>query len=505
MVIVGCRLWDGQGLVPGHLVVEGRSIGAVLTGAAVRPPRGDMLLDARGAVLVPGFVDAHLHLTALARRRVGVDLSAVVEPDGLVGALAGGGSLDGGWRLGWGAVPGVWRGRSGDWGRALDRAFPDEPVLAVGFDLHSGLANGAARRRLAGACGGEGSGLIEEQALWRALEGLPWPVGAELAPWLRSAVDGLFAQGVTSVLDFDGAVTCAALDEVAAEGAPLPRVLSALRPEDALRSQPKARWGRGGFRGEGPRKLFADGSLGSATAALDEPYEGSPDRGVALLEGDELVARIREADAVGRTVAVHAIGDRAAALVMDAFEVLGKERCRRMRHRIEHAQILPPGGAWRMRALGLAATVIPSHLRTDAAAGLRLLGPDRLPRLHPIANLVAAGVPFALTSDAPVQPANPLELIRWAGLRSDGSSPPCCPEQRIDGTTALRAVTAGGAWLLFGEGRFGRLAPGLAADLVLLSGDPRDVESPPPSVLLTMVGGVVAHAASGVEFRSEGR
>jgi hypothetical protein len=249
----------------------------------------------------------------------------------------------------------------------------------------------------------------------------------------------------------------------------------------------------------GALKILADGSIGSATAALYEPFDSNPaSTGLLLQPAAELERLIVEADRGGHQLAVHAIGDRANALVLDAFAkaALGNGP-RDRRFRIEHAQHVRAAELPRFAALGVVASVQPSHCIDDMRFVEKHVGRRRLGDAYRWRSFLAAGVTLAFGTDWFVEPLDP-RLGLYAALTREfpEGGPPGGfePQEKLSLEDALDAYTRGSAYAEFAEAKKGTLAPGKLADLVVFSGDlfagpPREILSTP--VDLTVVGGRV--------------
>ncbi len=244
-------------------------------------------------------------------------------------------------------------------------------------------------------------------------------------------------------------------------------------------------------------KLFADGTVGSRTAALLEPYSDAASRpgpvgplGSLLESSDDLRRQAARAAHAGIATMVHAIGDRAVRSALDAFESVGPARLAALplKPRIEHAQLVQAGDLPRFRQLGVAASVQPIHLRSDEATMRRAWG-ARTAQAFPLASLAASGAMVAFGTDAPVEPPDPWPGIAMAVARQApewGSDiPPSTPEQAIGLDQALRAATVG-PWQTTGDPHGGRLVVGAPADLVVLPVDLRDEADPDVEALRSM-------------------
>jgi predicted amidohydrolase YtcJ len=236
------------------------------------------------------------------------------------------------------------------------------------------------------------------------------------------------------------------------------------------------------------------------TAALLEPYVDRPgDRGTPLLEPEAFDALAVALDRAGFQIHVHAIGDRAVRMTLDAFAAAGRANgFRDMRHHVAHLELIDPADIPRFRRLGVAANFQALWAYADpyiTDLTLPILGPARSRWLYPIGSVAATGAVIVGGSDWSVSSLDPLLAIQVALTRrgpEDGPGQPWIPEERIDLTTMLRAYTANGAWLSREEGWRGTLEAGRAADLIVLD---RDLYAIPASeigrarVLLTLVDG----------------
>jgi predicted amidohydrolase YtcJ len=246
-----------------------------------------------------------------------------------------------------------------------------------------------------------------------------------------------------------------------------------------------------------------DGSLGSRTALFDQPYADDPKTvGVLRTPEDSLRTWIGAADSAGLQVAVHAIGERANRLLLDIYDSVARAHGPRdRRFRVEHAQHLRPQDVARFGSGGIIASMQPAHLIDDGNWAEKRLGPERIRHSYLFRSLLDQHARLAFGSDWSVAPMDPILGIYAAVTRrsADGKhAGGWIPEQKISVEEALRAYTAGGAYVVFAEARRGRLAPGYLADLVLLD---RDLTRIPPEEIVqarvraTVMGGHVVFRA----------
>ncbi|MET9441833.1 amidohydrolase [Streptomyces sp. NPDC006610] len=456
----------GAGGPLGCVRVEGGRITAVVTdGALVCAGAGEPVVDLDGRTVLPGLWDAHVHAAQWASVQRRLDLSGLPSARAVADAVRerAGGLPARETLVGYGFRDGLWP--DAPHRSLLDAVCPDRPVALVSADLHAAWLNSAGLALVGRA--GHPTGVLREGECFAAVAALPEVPADVLDGWVREACRAAAARGVTGIVDFHYADNVADWSRRAA-GAPLEvRVDAAVHPAHL-----DAAVGRGLRTGDelpgthglvrvGPLKLFTDGSLNTRTALCHDPYPGMEGTGEAYgieeTPYEELVRLMRRAAAHGIEPAVHAIGDRANALALDAFAAVG------CRGRIEHAQLLTPADPPRFAALGVTAGVQPAHATDDRDVADRHWA-GRTGRAFAYADLLAAGARLEFGSDAPVSPLDPWLGIAAAVHRTDDSRPAWHPEQRIPLPAALTAAARGRAGLTVGD----------AADLVVVDADPAD-------------------------------
>lgn len=438
--------------------VEGALVAAV---GPLAPRPGEETVDADGRWLVPGLWDGHVHLGQWARRRTRLNLSGTADAAEALARVAAAVAAvpDGGLLVGSGQRPATWP--SPPTVAALDAVSGEVPVVLVSGDAHAGWLNSAALARF--GAGRRDDPLVEAE--WFAV--LPAVLAVEdaqvgpgaYAAALREAA----GRGVTGVVDYEfepgfeawpgrfGAVGVGLRVRTSTYPADLDRVIAArLRTGDALAGPP----------GDplvtmGSLKVITDGSLNTRTAHCAQPYPGGG-HGVQNVPADELRELLAAARAHGLGAAVHAIGDEAASIALDAFAATGAAGS------LEHAQLLPPGAPATLARLGLVASVQPAHLLDDRGVTERVWGQERASRSFPLRELADAGVRLVFGSDAPVAPLDPWLAMAAAVHRGDPGGPAWYPGHALTARQALAASTGG---------RDGVRAGG-PADLALLDDDP---------------------------------
>ena len=518
------------------IAVQGGRIAAVGSTAALlghfgsATPAGK-IVDLAGAHVLPGFTDCHVHFIAGGLALQAVNLQGAADPAEFAGRIASRAATapPGEWITGGGWDQETWPGTPlphRDW---IDALTPDQPVFVTRLDLHVGLANSAALA-VAGItaatpdpCGGEiirdaatgePTGLLKDKAMDLIGRCLPQPSDATRSAALRAALALAARNGITSVhdvTDWKQAQLCEwqLYREFCRRGELSCRIFARMPllfwderraelPEFRLGPQADPWLRFGGLKG------FVDGSLGGRTAYFFEPYIDAP--GYCGLLNDEMFPagtmerRIREADLAGLPVSVHAIGDRANAILLDIFaQVAAANGPRDRRWRIEHAQHLQPADVHRMAALGVIASVQPAHILDEAGWAEKKIGEQRGRMTYAFRSLADAGVLLAAGSDWPVARLDPLLGIYAAVTRRPlpGAFPDGWqPQQKLSVAQAVAAYTTGAALAEFAEAEKGSLAPGKFADFTVLSDDIFVIDPlaiPEVSVRMTVAGGNIVH------------
>jgi hypothetical protein len=415
----------------------------------------------------------------------------------------------------------------------LDAAAPQNPVHLVRSCGHVSIANSAALAR-AGidettpappggtieVRDGRLTGLLAESARDMIRAVLPPATDADLAAAIERAGRHCLSLGITSVMD--AAVgKKVGFHEVEAYWAAHRAGRLPVRASLCLIGGPKGIADRADAEGLvtgagddrlaiGPAKLFVDGSAGARTAAMSEPYVGEPsNRGMLCLETAELNALVRDYHAKGWRLAVHAIGDRAIDRVLDAYAAALAERPDPdRRHRIEHCSFVRPDQIARMARLGVHPVSQPVFVHEYGELYVSALGPERTAASHPMRSWIDAGLKPAASTDGPVSGIDPFPNLYAMLARRSSAGTPLGLDEALTMPEALTAYTEHGAFVSGAEGRRGRLAPGLDADVAVFSRDL--LAASPEEVLhdarcdLTILDGEVVfdrHGEAGRPFR----
>lgn len=446
--------------------------------------------------VLPGLTDAHIHLQkyALSLQKEDCETSTRQECLQRVSVRANS-TPKGDWILGHGWNQNSWENGFGD-AVELDAAAPDNPVYLTAKSLHAGWANTKALRlanitlntpdppggRIGRQVDGQPNGILFESAMQLIENVLPEPGLAQIETAIQSALPHLWALGLTGVHDFDRRACFAALQNLHTRGELKLRVLKSIPSEDLHHAIGLGL--RTGFGDDylriGSVKFFADGALGPHTAAMIDPYEGdSVNRGMLLLDGEELFEHGRKAVDNGLSLAVHAIGDRANHEVLNAITQLRDYESQRNlkagRHRIEHVQVIHPQDTGRLAELGIVASMQPIHAISDMHMADRYWG-KRAELSYAWRTQLNNGARLAFGSDAPVESPNPFWGIHAAITRKKPSGSEGAagwyPEQTLNRSQAFEAYTRGPAYTSGLEEKQGRLMPGACADLIVLDRDP---------------------------------
>lgn len=445
----------------------------------------DEVIDLEGALVTPAFTDAHVHTTSTGLALTGLDLSGartLGEALGLVRTYVAANPAD---RVvlghGWDATR--WPEQRPPTRGELDEAAAGRPVYLPRVDVHSAVVTTALLDlvpQVASMAGYRPDAPLTDaahHAVRAAAHDAVSPrqrAGAQRAALAHAASLGIGAvhecggPGISDEEDFTSLLKLAA-------GEPGPRVFGywAEQVGDEKDARRVRELGAVGAAGD----LFVDGSLGSHTACLHEPYADAPVSGTAHLDAAQIAAHVAACTGAGLQAGFHAIGDAALTAVVDgiraAAEKVGLGRVRAARHRVEHAEMLTPETVAAFAELGLTASVQPAF---DAAWGgeegmyARRLGAGRARTLNPYAALLRAGVPLAFGSDSPVTPLDPWGTVRAAAFHRT-------PEHRISVRAGFTAHTRGG-WRAVGRDDAGTLVPGAPADYAVWRTEELVVQAP---------------------------
>jgi predicted amidohydrolase YtcJ len=526
VAIVNARIWTGDDSQPWAqaLVIDGETLALVGTSEDARKANAEQVVDAGGRLIVPGFTDAHVHFLQGGSSLASVQLrDARTRAEFVARIKAFAATVPAGtWITGGNWDHSLWGGElpTREW---IDAVTPDHPVWINRLDGHMSLANSVtlklagitrATRDIAGGAivrdrNGDPTGVLKDNAMAPVDAAMPEPSAQMQDRALQAAMKYVNEQGVTTVHNM-GTFGDLEVFARAAKANALTTRIYAVTPLDQwekLRDAVTAKTYGADGRGDewlrvGGLKGFMDGSLGSHTAAFDEPFTDAPkDRGLLLNPPEKMYEWISGADKAGLHVMVHAIGDRAIGMLLDIFERVGKENgARDRRFRVEHTQHPRERDIPRFAQLDVTASMQPYHAIDDGRWAERFIG-KRIATTYAFRSLLDAKARLAFGSDWFVAPATPLEGIYAAVTRrtiDDKNPDGWVPAQKINVEEALRAYTANGAYASFDESRKGTLAAGKLADLVVID---RDLFSIPPEqirnakVLTTVVGGKVVSGA----------
>ena len=528
LVVTGGVLWTGlsHGAPrPGAVAIARGKIVAVGDSGAVARYLGPRttLVRARGGLVIPGFTDGHTHFIDGGFQLASVDLRDAATPAELIRRIQAYAKTlkPGEWILGGDWDHTRWPGQRLPQHQWIDSVTPDNPVFVSRLDGHEALANAAAMRAagvtkatltppggeiLHDARTGEPTGIFKDGALDVIGRAVPEPSPERRDSALARALAHAARLGVTATAHMSASwVDLASYRRLERAGRLTLRVALYL-PLDAWRAVADT-VRRAGSAGDawvkiGGVKGFMDGSAGSRTAYFFDPYSDSVGY-YGLLQHPEADMRswIGNADSAGLQVAVHAIGDRANAILLSIYDSVARAHGRRdRRFRVEHAQHLRPQDIPRFGNLGVIASMQPYHAIDDGRWVEQRIGPVRIRTTYAFRTLLATGAILAFGSDWTVAPLDPVLGVYGAVSRRtlDGKNPNgWIPEQKIGVDEALRAYTWGNAFATFDERTRGVLASGYDADVVVLD---RNLFTLPADSLdqarvrCTIVGGKVVYA-----------
>lgn len=482
-------------------------------------------VDAHGAAVVPGLIDAHGHMLGLGQSLVQADLvgaSSRADAVSRLKAYAAKHAGDG-WLIGTGWDQNDWSDEHFPTAADLDKAFPDRPVYLDRIDGHAAWVNSAAMKRAKKSLDGDwqpdgghivrqdgkATGVLVDGAIGLVAQAIPPMSAAQTREAYKAAMAKVVSVGLTGVGDASISLEDFKILQAMDKDGEIP-----LRLYEFARGQAVVDWlcsEKGHWQDTSGRlqmrtvKLFMDGALGSRGAALIKDYSDDPgNHGLFTTSPKDFLAAVEQAHGCGIQVATHAIGDRGNRHVLDVYEkVLGDEATTTdHRWRIEHAQIVELSDIPRFSRLHLIASMQPTHATSDMPWAEKRLGKARLKGAYAWQRFIHAGVPLAFGSDFPVERSNPMLGLYAAVTRQDLKGQPpggWLPDQRVNRHRALAGFTTGAAYAQFMENEVGMLKPGMQADFVILDGDPMAVPARQIADIKprsTWVGGKAVYRAS---------
>jgi len=480
--------WDG----------EGRLLAVGTTAELQEKFAGDPSVDAHGATVIPGLIDAHGHVLALGTVRGQTDLVGARSKAEIVQRLKAFAAKlpKDAWLLGQGWDQNLWPDKQFPSAADLDEAFPDRPVFLERIDGHASWANTAAMKKASKSLDGDwqpdggrivrvgkrATGVLVDGAQLLVGSAVPALTPAQTRDTYRRAFKELVAQGLTGVHDAGVSLDdFRVLQQMAKEGE-IPLRLYEMADGNHAALEWLCMQGGQWIDDSGRLrmhtvKLYMDGALGSRGAALLQDYnDDHGNRGIFVTSPEDYRVAVEKAHKCGVQVATHAIGDRGNRNVLDTYQaVLGKDAQGDHRWRVEHAQILALDDIPRFAQLHLIASMQPTHATSDMPWAAQRLGVERLKGAYAWQRFLHEQVPLAFGSDFPVESPNPMLGIYAAVTRQDLKGQPpggWLPEQKVSRIQALAGFTRTAAYAAFMEREVGMLREGMRADFVVLNADP---------------------------------
>jgi predicted amidohydrolase YtcJ len=502
-------------------------------------------VDLGGAFVMPGFNDAHTHIAGAGQQRLTVDLDDVPSLAAMQEKIKAYAATmaPGQWILGGGWDHTKWASKTLPSRQDLDAVTDGHPAMLGRTDGHIAVANTAALKaagitdatpdpsggKIDRDAQGHATGILREDSGMALVDKkIPPPTYELRRKALQLSIDAALSHGVTSIQDFSDWDDWLVLEGMEREGKLPLRVsewMAFIEPVGVLDSRRASHDPNDLLLHLGFLKGFMDGSLGSRTASLNEPYtDDASNEGIPRFEQDKLnqMATARAAD--GFQLGFHAIGDHANDMALNAFAAaeqvarpanapappknpdagvvttpVASFSAKDFRFRIEHAQVVSAGAFDRFATLGVIASMQPSHLLTDMAwAGARL-GPDRVKRAYAWKSFLDHGVTLAFGTDYPVESISPFRGLYAAMTRqNEAGTQTFQPQEKLTIEQAIYAYTQASAFAEFREHSIGQLQPGFVCDFVVLDRDllkatPREVLN--TKVLRTVVAGATVYQA----------
>jgi predicted amidohydrolase YtcJ len=511
----GGRIHVGDGTSAEALLAVDGVVRAVGRAADLAKAHGGAeRVDLNGGLMTAGWHDSHVHFTWWAIQMDQIDLRDEPTVEAALGRIAE--HARGLPRSGWVQGGRFDKNRWGRWPTSgeLDRATDGRPAALRSRDGHARWLNTAAMRAAgidartedpAGGAierdaSGAPTGILKENANRLADAVVPPPTSDDCFAAIERGQREAHRRGITAIEDLEQAAAFSAFQRRRDRGDLRLRVAMGI-PHASLDSA-IALGLRSGLGDEwlrvGHLKIFTDGALGSQTAALEEPYEGTADRGLLTIDPATLGPDVIRAAENGIAVAIHAIGDRAVRVALDAIAPT-RATHPALRQRVEHLQLLRREDIARFGTLGVIASMQPIHATSDRDLVDRYWGADRAARAYPWRQLLSAGARLAFGSDAPVEPIDPLFGIYAAVARKrPADADRWHPEEALTLAEAIAGYTSGAAYAMAAERERGTLAVGMRCDATVVD---RDLASTPlegwPALKVsgTIIGGEVVYSA----------
>lgn len=481
------------------------------------------IVDLDGHFVMPGFNDAHMHLAEAGLEKMNVNLVGARTVDEFRDRLRAKceAAAPGEWVVGEGWDETLWPVKVLPTRWDLDEVSGKHPVYLRRVDGHIGVANTRALQlasvtvatrdpeggKIDRDDAGTPTGILREKAQEAVQAVIPKPAHEKRRQAIELALADLASHGITSAQDYSQWEDFQVYEELEHEGKLTARISEWLTFDDSiedLNNKRSSHPASDNMLHTGMLKGFMDGSLGSKTAALLEPYSDDPkndgpkNSGLPQYEPAKLSAMTKERVLAGYQIGFHAIGDKGVQMALDAFaeaEKAAKEAKVKAvdggnnndyRLRIEHAQVTTPQQILRFKELKVIASMQPSHLLTDMNWAEARLGPKRAEHSYAWAEFLRHGVVLAFGTDYPVEPVTPFRGLYSAVTRmSEDGKKSYYPAQKLNIEQAIAAYTTGAAFAEFAEKEKGRLEPGMLADFVVLDQD--ITAALPPKILATKV------------------
>lgn len=479
----------------GLAVKDGRITHVFNEDQATALPATDQTINLGGRILLPGLIDAHLHLQKYAETLERLDCETATRQECLAKVAQRAASTPpGDWILGHGWNHNTWPDGYGS-AQDLDLIAPDHPVYLTGKSLHVSWANSLAfdlagikdgspdppGGKIQRSKDGNPTGILFEEAVKLIENVIPKPGVAQVAQSIQKAQENLWRMGLTGVHDFDREMCILALQLLEKSGQLGLRINKTI-PKEFLSKAIELGYQTGlgsDWLWFGGVKDFADGALGPNTAAMLAAYEGTDQKGMLLMDEEDLVGLGMMAAAGRLALSIHAIGDLANRTVIDAIEQLRVHerelKIDPLPHRIEHVQLIDPADIGRLAELNITASMQPIHATSDMKMADKFWG-DRSAFSYAPRLFLDSGARVIFGSDAPVESPNPWLGIHAAVTRQRADGTPGLdgwhPTGRVSVSEAIKGFTLEPAKAAGRGDQQGKLAPGYWADCIVLEKDP---------------------------------